>query len=824
VALDAPRFCRLYFPSMTNDSPSAPQVRGWRRWLRFAFRSVAGVLLIGLVLVAIAVCLLRASLADLDGREEIREMTASVWVERDALGVVTITASNRLDAARALGFVHGQERFFQMDQLRRAGSGELAALFGPALLPADQRVRLHQPRAGFHETWKALPIDQRMLMSVYADGVNAGLAALKARPPEYLLLRTKPQEWLPEDTLAVNLAMRFVLEDAHGDSEIQRELLHRLLPPAAFAFFGAPDSGSDAAIDDTVPPPPRMPTAEEFSWRTWSNAVASSESPEANSSSGTDRPVPGSNNWAVDGRVSGTGSAILADDMHLPLGVPGIWFRARLRYHDAVAGACDVTGFTLPGTPAVVVGSNGHIAWGFTSAGMDQCDLVELEFDPANPRRYRTPAGWKNLESTTEEIVVSGSTNAPLQFDRTIWGPVIEPHGLGRRYALCWAASRPEANNLRLIELERTRNTADALRLAPQCGIANNNFVVADRAGVIGWTLIGRVPERFGFEGDLPTSWADGTRGWLGLMPPTRYPRIESPSGGRLWTANNRVAGSDAYRAVQPRLLVPGARARQIRDGLRAQEQLDEKTLWSIYRDDRAEFLADWQKLLVETLAKGSATNAEWQQALEFTRNWGGRAATNSVGFRLVFGFHRRVGSLVFEPLVKAGQSRNPEFGYWNDTVLSQLVSERPGHLLNPRFASYESLFTAAADTVFASLREQGVPLSQATWGQRNLLNLQHPISRAVPQSSRWIDMPRVPMNGAPADMPLIQAPDFGCSQRMVVSPGHEDRALCNQPAGQSGHFLSPFYRAGHEAWVRVEPLPFLPGETKHRLELHPKP
>lgn len=809
---------------MTTDSPSAPRVRGWRRWLRFALRSFAGVVLILLVLTGVVVWLLRASLADLDGREGLLEMTAKVLVERDALGVVTITASNRLDAAQALGFVHGQERFFQMDQLRRAGSGELAALFGPALLPADQRVRLHQPHAGFHETWKALPIDQRALMAAYADGVNAGLAALKARPPEYLLLRSKPKDWLPEDTLAVNLAMRFVLEDAHGDSEIQRALLHRLLPPAAFAYFGAPDSAWDAPIDDSILPPPRMPTAEEFSWRTWSNAVARSESAVISGSTDTDRAIPGSNNWAVDGRVSGTGSAILADDMHLPLGVPGIWFRARLRYHDSTVGPCDVTGFTLPGTPAVVVGSNGHIAWGFTSAGMDQCDLVDLEFDPANPRRYRTPGGWKNLESVTEEIAVSGTTNAALQFDRTIWGPVIEPHGLGRRYALCWAANRPDANNLRLVELERTRNTADALRLAPQCGIANNNFVVADRAGTIGWTLVGRVPERFGFEGDLPASWADGTRGWLGLMPTTRYPRIESPSGGRLWTANNRVSGSEAYHAVQPRLLVPGARARQIRDNLRAQEQLDEKALWSIYRDDRAVFLADWQKLLVVTLARGAATNAEWRQALEFTRNWGGRAAADSVGFRLVYGFHQRVGSLVFEPLVKAGQSRNPQFGYWNDTVLSQLVTERPAHLLNPRFANYESLFANAADAVLVSLREQGVPLAQATWGERNRLNLQHPISRAVPQLSRWLDLPRVPMNGAPQDMPRIQAPDFGCSQRMVVSPGHEDRAWCNQPAGQSGHFLSPFYRAGHEAWGRVEPLSFLPGETKHRLELQPRP
>ena len=120
------------------------------------------------------------------------------------------------------------------------------------------------------------------------------------------------------------------------------------------------------------------------------------------------------------------------------------------------------------------------------------------------------------------------------------------------------------------------------------------------------------------------------------------------------------------------------------------------------------------------------------------------------------------------------------------------------------------------------SLREQKIPLAEATWGRRNLLRLQHPLSRAVPALGWLLDLPRVPMSGAPSDMPKIQGADFGPSQRMVVSPGNEERGLCNQPAGQSGHFLSPFYRAGHEAWVKVEPLPFLPGETRHRLELQP--
>ncbi len=818
-ALDAPSDGSQIDGTMSRPSvsflPVAGRRRGrWRRWFL-----VAG--LTALALVGTAVGLLRGSLARLKGNAGLPGLGARVTVERDALGVVTLTASDRLDATRALGFVHAQERFFQMDQLRRAGAGELAALFGPAVLSLDRRVRLHRPRENFRMTWAELPADQRATLEAYAAGVNEGLRSLSVSPPEYLLLRAEPEPWLPEDSLAVNLAMRFVLEDAYGDHEIRRALLRRLLPDAAFAFFGAPDSGWDAALDGSELPLPPVPAATEFSWKGWSNRLAgvTSPAPSAEPEAG----VPGSNSWAVDGRVAGTGSGILANDMHLALGVPGVWFRARLRYADPRVGARDVCGFTLPGAPAVVVGSNGEIAWGFTSAGMDQCDLVELETDPEKPRRYRTPDGWEETMAATEQIDVRGQPAVPLALELTRWGPVIEPPGLGARFALSWSARLPAGNNLRLLELECVATAGQALDVAPGCGIANNNFVVADRAGDIGWTLVGRLPDRSGFRGDLPVSWADGVRGWNGLLAPERYPRVLHPAGGRLWTANSRVLGSADYLGRSgPVLNVSGARARQIRDDLRARDRLSEAEVWEPYHDDRALYLEPWQRRLLVTLERGIATNVVWHQALDRVRDWGGRAAADSVGYRLVTGFQRNVAALVFEPLVQAGQALNPGFRFGHATVLERLVEERPPHLLNPRFASYEELFAVAAGQVFASLAEQGVPLAKATWGDRNRLDLRHPLTRAVPALSRWLNVPRVPMDGAPADMPKIQGADFGPSERMVVSPGREESGLCNQPAGQSGHFLSPFYRAGHDAWVAARPLPFLPGPTEHRLELLP--
>jgi len=810
----------------------APTVSSKSRRLRRLIRWLAGLTLLGMgMLFGLGWKMLHNSLAQLDGVGSLAGLSAPVSVERDHLGVVTLTASNRLDATRALGFVHAQERFFQMDQLRRAGAGELAALFGPAVVEMDRRVRIHRPRSLFRKIWEELPADQRETLTTYAAGVNAGLAALKECPPEYLLLRAQPEAWRPEDTLAVNLAMKFVLEDAYGESEARRALLRKLLPDPAFTFFGAHDSGLDAPIDGTELPLPELPRAEDFSWNAWSNRVAFAGPPPRVEDAETG--VPGSNSWAVNRQ--GTNSAILANDMHLALGVPGIWFRARILI-PGIRGR-DVTGFTLPGTPAVVVGSNRHIAWGFTAAGMDVCDLVELVFDPANSRRYRDSHGWSQLTTATEEIVVRGGTNVTLALDLTHWGPVVEPPGLGKRHALSWASARPDASNLRLMELENTTRVLDALVLAPKCGIANNNILVVGQGGWnddVGWSLTGRLPERKGFAGDLPTPWTNQDVGWSGLLSPSQCPKFQAintasepgsatNSQAALWTANGRVLGSQRYLAqTGPGLQDFGARSRQIRDHLLAGTPPTENGLWDLYRDDRAVYLGSWQRRLLATLERGAATNAEWKSALPMVRDWGGRATAESVGYRLVSAFQRNTSALVFEPLVSAGRRLDPDFYFRHNTALEILVHERPAHLLNPSFTSYDSLFAASAEQVFASLRQQKIPLAEATWGQRNLLRLQHPLSRAVPALGRLLDLPRVPISGAPSDMPKIQGTDFGPSQRMVVSPGNEERGLCNQPAGQSGHFLSPFYRAGHEAWVKVEPLPFLPGETRHRLALQP--
>jgi penicillin amidase len=371
-----------------------------------------------------------------------------------------------------------------------------------------------------------------------------------------------------------------------------------------------------------------------------------------------------------------------------------------------------------------------------------------------------------------------------------------------------------------------------AQRIAPETGIPHQNLVVADAAGRIGWTIMGRIPRRVGHDGRLPSSWADGSRRWDGWLSAAEQPRIADPPSGRIWTANSRIVAGDKLSRVGFGGYDLGARQRQIRDGLLAIAKASEADMLRVQLDDRALFLARWQKLLVALLTpEAVAKDARRAQARRFLESWGERAAVDSVGYRIVRAFRSRVSRDALPPLVAACEQADPRFDYlgrrpnqgvrqWEGPLWA-LVRERPQHLLDPSFASWDDLLLRALDATLAGLVDDGTPLSARTWGESNTTLIQHPVSRALPSIATWLDMPSQPLPGD-SHMPRVQHPASGASERLAVSPGREAQGYFHMPTGQSGHFLSPHYSDGHAAWASGEPTPFLPGPPAQVLTLLP--
>jgi penicillin amidase len=788
---------------------------------------------------------MRGSLPQLDGGRALAGLGAPVKVERDALGVPTITGVTRTDVARATGFVHAQDRFFQMDLLRRSGAGELAEIFGTVALPLDRAHRLHGFRHTAEKVVAALPADQRAVLEAYTAGVNVGLAALPKIPWEYLVLRTPPQPWRAEDSILVSYAMWFDLQDATGRLEQNLRGVQSTLGLAGMNFFAPQGDSWDAALDGStfapasLPPLRLIPPEEEKVGALVPNGPHAGTTPSVLPDSApsfvlcalsSESSLPGSNSFAVDGAHTASGAALLANDMHLSLNVPAIWYRAVFNWRDASGTAHRVAGVTLPGTPLMIIGSNGHIAWGFTNAYIDTSDVVLVEAESIAQVHYRTAHGWVEIEDRSDPIKVKGQEPVPFTARWTEWGPILSGPEDGRYLALRWNAHEVESTNLNLIELETATTATDAVHIAHRTGMPNQNLLVADASGAIAWTLTGTIPRRVGYDGRVPVSWAFGDRHWDGWLKLDEIPVIANPAEGILWTANQRLVGGAALAKIGDSGYGGGARGGQIRDDLRQLIASGKKAmpadLLSIQLDDRAVYLGRWQKFLLgvltdEAVAKKSA-RADLRDAV---RQWNGRASTDSAAYRLVRSYRLKLADRVLAPFFEKATDNDERFSYSQfhyEDALWRLVQEKPLRMLNPAHKSWESLLLAAADDVIADADKEGVPLKRFTWGRRNTLRMQHPFSSFLPGPlARLLDMPVEPLPGD-NDMPRVQGRAFGASERLVVSPGHENEAIFHMPGGQSGHPLSPYYRSGHEAWVKGEPTPLLPGPAQHTLMLNP--
>ena len=763
---------------------------------------------------------LRSSLPQIDGPARLPGLSAPVEIERDALGVPTIRGKNRADVARGLGYAHAQDRFFQMDLLRRRAAGELAELFGKAALPADRAVRRHGFRQIAHRVLAGLPAAERSVVEAYAEGANAGLASLSAKPFEYYAIRAEPRPWLPEDTILITCAMVLTLQDDNGRYERTLDTLRDTYGDPGLAFFAPLLTPADAALDGSTAPLPPVPGPEVVDLRAEALAAAvpaGEVAPEA--------VVAGSNSFAVAGSRTTTGAAIIQNDMHLEMAVPNIWYRASL-----VWGSHRVTGVTIPGEPLVVAGSNGKVAWGFTNSQTDTGDLVRIAPSPS-PDLYQGPgeSGLVPFERRKETIQVKGSDPVTAEYDWTIWGPVVGTDAHKRLLAYRWTVYDPGAINFDLIAMEEAETADQAVAVAHLAGLPNQNFLVGDSAGHIAWTIAGRLPRRVGFSGRLPVSWTFGDRRWDGFLPPEEVPVVKDPPQGYLWTANNRILGGGALVLLGEGAYARPARAAQIRDDLAALTAGPKTTpadLLAVALDNRALLLERWQKLLLEVLTPnavaGKATRAQLRAAAE---SWGARASVDSVGYRLVLAFHdeasRRVLEPIFEPCFEAypgffATRLNTEDAVW------AILHARPAHLLSPKYPDWDALLLAAADDAVDQAIKEAGSIAQASWGRHNALHMQHPLSRVLPRwMTGWLNMPAEPLAGDNG-MPRVATSSHGASERFAVSPGHEEQAIFEMPGGQSGHPLSPFYRAGHEAWVHGDPTPFLPGKPEHTLTLSP--
>lgn len=807
-----------------------------KKWL---FRIGFGIGVIA-VLVAVGVTfLLLGSRPRLSGEARLPGLQAEVSVDRDTMGVPSIHARSRIDAYRAIGYLHAQERYFQMDLFRRTAAGELSALV-PGTLAFDQRFRFFQFRERARKVLDSMPDTDRDLLQAYTDGVNAGLNDLTIRPFEYLLLRAAPDPWLPEDSVLVAYSMYLDLEGGRGRKERSLALMADQLPRAVYRFFCRNSTIWESPIDGSSLP--ILPIPPENDWKFLQDATrpatqAATPAPVSPdtlpagllASLGTE-PGPdtirGSNHWVISGRHTADGAPLLAGDPHLGLRIPNIWYRADFHYPDNAGNPLRILGVTLPGVPIVVIGSNTRVAWSFTTMNADTEDLVRLIPDPDNPDAYLTANGSEPIEGVEEVIHPRDGPPQVLKIRRSRFGPIVGEDAAGNPLALLWSGFTDSAFNLAWREADRAMNVYDLRDAAVRQGMPVQNMAAADSTGNILWSPIGWLPARQGYDGFLPVRSDDPSWLWRGKLTPDQYPSIANPPGGRIWNGNNRIVGGAALEIIGDGLPTDQARGWIIQEKLRQIEQATEPDMLELQANNEAVHLQRWHTLMLSVVEEmDPLPGSRLRNVKQILRRWEKAAVPDSVSYRLVREFRAGLRDRVLGRLL--GHLKEIDSGFSHnhfpiDEPLWLLVSRQPAFLADPELGGWKAELEFVVEEILEkAYQETENNIYQYTHGAANTLRMQHPLVFALPALARWLAMPATPMDGDSFCV-NAQTPDNGPSLRLVVSPGQEADGILTMPGGQSGHPLSPHFSDQHGDWLYDLAGPMLPGDVHKTLRLHP--
>ncbi|MGD0959801.1 MAG: penicillin acylase family protein, partial [Methylomonas sp.] len=730
--------------------------------------------------------LLSASLPVENGMARLAGLTGPATVRADRLGVPSIEAANRNDVYRVLGFLHARDRMFQMDLMRRKGAGRLAEIFGAKAVEADRGQRDYQLERTATAIVAELPENQQAVLTAYAAGVNAYISATRILPPEFLLLNYSPEPWRAEDSILAALVM-FQTLNGHEQDERMLSVMEKALPQPLTRFL-TPDTDAYATVliggAESHRPAQPVPV----------NAFSALDTEDVASARGavaTESVIAGSNNWVVAGAKTVDGRAILANDMHLKLSAPNIWYRTNFSYPGHA-----FNGVTLPGLPLPIVGGNGRIAWGFTNATVDLLDLIFLEINPDNAQQYLTPQGWRNFDARAGVIKVKGGADVSIEPRSTIWGPVSSRLLLGRQVAIKWTPLETQAVDLGLLEMDHAASVLEAMPVANRAGGPPQNVVLADSAGHIGWTYMGRFPRRFGLDGAAAQSWADGAAGWDGFIAAEELPRLYDAPEGFIATANNRTLGRD-YPYVLGYNWALGYRAYRIAELLRQNRALTEQDMLRIQLDTRCEIFEFYRNLALETLGRSSGAQPAADGVEQALRAWDGNMNGDSKGVALLTAFRSKLAEGVFAKVVARGKQYDPDFRYaWREmeTPLRELLTQRAPGVLPARYRDDWDAF------ILQSLREANADLAgqhphagpeRLTWGAVNRIAVAHPISGALPMLAAFLDIAEFDSDGCAGFCVKVLSNANGASERLALSPGHPEDGILEMPGGQSGHPLS---------------------------------
>ena len=762
------------------------------------WRLIKGLLRLAIALVVVATLagayLFWRAMPAYSGRETLPGLSAEARVWRDAYGVPHVFAASMDDAMRSLGYLHASERLFQMELQRRVGQGRMSEFAGADLLNVDRFTRT----LGFYREAEASfaalsPLAQKRLQA-YADGVNAFLDAHRsALPPEFLISGARPEPWKPADSLVIGKLLSLELSNNYKFEALRAHLRQKLGPEQAAWMFPRMKPGAPITTEPAL-----------------TSTHASGQSIEDQIGALVGVSHGASNEWVVAGSRTVTGKPILANDPHLELGAPILWYLARI-----VTPEGSVKGGTLPGTPIVLLGQNDSIAWGFTTADTDVQDLFIETVDPSNPSQYLTPDGAKPFETRDETIRVKDADDVKFTVRATRHGPVLsdvskdlaslaEP---GKAIALAFTGLGDRDSTMEAVmRLNIARNWdqfLDAMRLYQT---PTQNIVFADVSGDIGFFSPGLVPLRKSGDGLAPVDGASGAFDWIGTIPFEQLPQLHNPEIGFAFNANNANVPDD-HQPTFGQDWEENFRARRIQQFM---DTIDKHSL-----DTSAAMQADHLSLAAKDLqpfiAMIAPTDERARQAQALLMNWNAVMDKDRAEPLIFTGF---LGALHRILLVDKTGVAMGDKGPYAATTLISLMRDHPSWCDAPGKPDPDcrkTLGQALDEGLALLVKRDGPDMSQWRWGEEHVALLQHKVFSHLPLLERVSDLSMASSGGfytldrgggfeTPPDKPFARTHAAGFRGLYDLAAPEKSRFMI--ATGESGHIFSRHYRDLAPLWI----------------------
>ena len=809
------------------------------------------VVLVGVLLILIALSsvagyrTVHRSFPQTAGEIHLAGLDGQVDVYRDEFGIPQVYASSEHDLFFAQGYLHAQDRFWQMDFWRHIGSARLSEMFGKDQVDTDKFLRtLGWARIAQQELDSIDPTSLAIL-TAYADGVNAYLAdhqgsalsleyaVLKLLSPDY-----RPEPWLPLHTMTWAKVMAWDL-GGNMDDEIYQAILSSSLSQQQLAEI-MPPYPSDAPI--IVPNPNtglNLPQQTAFERGLLAEALPALQRLANRSANlaallGPSGADIGSNNWVISGQLTATGMPLLANDPHLSVQMPSIWYEIGLHCANQ-NDACpyNVTGFSFAGAPGVIIGHNDQIAWGFTNVGPDVQDLYIEKINPDNPNQYEVNGQWVDMTLVDETIQVAGGDPVPLQVRYTRDGPLIsDSYGpledftsqagiqLPENYALSlrWTALEPASTLIAIWQFDRARNWDEFREAASNFAVPSQNLVYADVDGNIGYQMPGKIPIRAHGDGALPVpGWTDDYQ-WTGYIPFEELPNAYNPPQGYIATANNAVVGPD-----YPYLITTGwdygYRARRIVEMIKNAPGPIDSAYIQMMQADNKDLNAE---TLVPFLLKIPLEDANLQEARNLFKDWDYQDHMDSAPAALFATFWKHLLTGTFhdelpESDLPSGGSRwfrvfqtlvdQPDSPWWDDHTTPEVETRDQIFALAFQAAVKEldsSLGKNPLDWAWGNLHQ--VTFRNATLGESGIAPLEAIFNRGGFRTSGGPSIVNATGWDASESYEVVSLP----SMRMIVDLSNLSASLSMHTTGQSGHAYNPHYIDMADHWRNIEYHPML--------------